>query len=56
MRIIEKECLGGGGRMYVSSAEAVQGWVRCSACGKVLKIRANRENAASIPRHKRSDN
>lgn len=53
MREIKDECTGGGGRTPVSSAEAVRGWIHCSWCGKVLKIRANRENEANIPRHSR---
>lgn len=52
MREIKNECLGSG-RVTVSSAEAVRGAVRCSSCGKWVKIRANRQNEATIPRHAR---
>jgi len=51
MRTIQNECLHGGGRRPVSPAEALRGWVRCSFCGRDLKIRANREYEAAIPRH-----
>lgn len=51
MREIKNECFGGGGRTTVTSAEAVRGWIACSWCGKPLKIRANRENEAGVPRH-----
>jgi hypothetical protein len=51
MREIRNECHHGGGRMPVSPAEAVRGWIRCSFCGAILKIRANRDNEATIPRH-----
>jgi hypothetical protein len=54
-REIKNECLGGGGRTTVSSYEAVRGWIGCSACGKILNIRANRENEAGVPRHSRKD-
>jgi hypothetical protein len=35
----------------VSPAEAANGRFCCS-CGKIVKIRANRENVAFIPRHR----
>jgi hypothetical protein len=53
MRMIRNEC--GGGRTTVSTGEALRGWIRCSACGKVLKIRANRNLEAAIPLHSRQE-
>lgn len=52
MRIYKNECQGNG-PTTVSSHEAMRGFVSCSSCGKSLKIRANRENEAYIPRHSR---
>lgn len=52
MREIKNECSGSGG-VTVSTREALRGEFRCSACGKMLKIRARRDNTATLPRHSR---
>lgn len=53
MKIIDNECTGSG-RMAVSPAEAVRGSVACSSCGRWFKIKANRNNEATIARHSRT--
>jgi hypothetical protein len=54
MREIKNECFTSG-PMNISSKEAMRGTIACPRCGKILKIRANRNNECNIPRHARQD-